>query len=391
MDSLVFRAERMFDGLTTYGASTVEVTDGVITSVHTPGAVPANDLEVIDLGPDSFLLPGLIDCHVHLSLDASPDPVSTLIAVDNETLRESIRSAALRTVRAGITTVRDLGDRDYLTLAVAAELAPEQGPDILSAGPPITIPGGHAHFLGGETTPDALLSAVRERHDRGCSVIKVMASGGTMTRNSTPPYGSQYTLGELRVVVDEAHRLGLPVAAHAHGTPAIRDAWNAGVDTIEHASFMGADGPDLDFALIASIASSSVHVSTTIGHLPTDPPLVLTPEQLKVFGGAFTSFERLHELGAGLVLGTDAGTSALKPHDVLPHAIEGVTAHGPSNLEALTMATSTAAKVCGVSDRKGHIRVGADADLLAVSGDPLSDLTHLRDIRAIYRAGIKVA
>jgi imidazolonepropionase-like amidohydrolase len=162
-------------------------------------------------------------------------------------------------------------------------------------------------------------------------VVKIMMSGGNMTPGSAP-HESQYSPADLRIVVDEAHRLGLPVVAHAHGTPAIAKRMQA------------------------------VH----------------------------EAFGNLYKPGATIVLGTDAGIAPVKPHDVLPYCVSQLTAAGPSPSEALRAATGLAARACGVSDRKGRIEVGADADLLAVTGNPLDDLDRLLDVRAVFRAGARV-
>ncbi|WP_440098815.1 amidohydrolase family protein [Streptosporangium sp. H16] len=393
MTSLAIHAGLMFDGTSLSGPATVFVEDGRITGVDTTGVLPPDGVDLIDLGTDTFLMPGLVDPHVHLGFDAGPDPVTAFTTADDAELLARMRTAAGRALRAGITTVRDLGDRDYLALALSAEMGrcPGEGPEILAAGPPITTPGGHCHFMGGAAEGAAALrAAVRDRHERGCAVVKIMLSGGNMTPGSPPPHESQYSAADLRVVVDEAHRLGLPVAAHAHGTRAIGDALAAGVDSIEHATFVTADGVDADPVLLAAIAGSDVFVSVTIGVVPGDSPLVLPPEVAKRVQAVHEALRALYRLGARIVLGTDAGIMPAKPHDVLPYAIAQFTAEGPSPLEALTAATSLAAQACGVTDRKGRIAVGADADLLAVTGNPLDDLDRLRDVRAVFRAGVRV-
>jgi imidazolonepropionase-like amidohydrolase len=394
MTFFAIHSGQMFDGTTSYGPTTVFVEDGRITEVDTTGALPPDRVPLVDLGADAFLIPGLIDSHVHLAFDAGSDPVSTLTAIDDTELLAWMRTAAGRAIQAGITTVRDLGDRNYLSLTLKAELdqRPEAGPEILAAGPPITTPGGHCHFLGGEVEgATALRAAVRERYERGCAAIKIMLSGGNMTPNSVPPHESQYSLDDLRIVVEEAHRLGLPVAAHAHGTPAIRDALAAGVDSIEHASFMTAEGVDADPTLLAAIADSDIFVSTTIGVAPGDgTPFVPPPAMISRLQVMQEARRDLYKLGAKIVLGTDAGIAPIKPHDVLPYAVAQLTDDGPSSLEALATATSLAAEACGVSDRKGRIKVGADADFLAVTGNPIEDVDRLRDVRAVFQAGVRV-
>ncbi|MFL6057119.1 MAG: amidohydrolase family protein [Actinoallomurus sp.] len=382
----------MFDGTTASGPATVLIDGGKIAAVESGSAPIPMGARVVDLGPDSFLMPGLIDAHVHLAFDAGPDAVTALIEADDATLLTRMRGAAARALRAGITTLRDLGDRNYLGLTLAAELTrPGAGPEIIAAGPPITTPGGHCYFMGGEAEgAEALRAAVRERHERGCGVVKIMASGGNMTPGSLPQ-DSQFSLDDLRVVVKEANRLGLPVAAHTHGVQAIRDAVTAGVNTLEHVSFWTAEAVHADPALLAAIADSDVVVSMTLGEAPVNgrvmEPRPAVAKRLPQIKGAS---RRLHELGATMVVGSDAGIAPFKPHDVLPYGVVQLTDLGFSPLEALASATSVAARACGVEDRKGRIGVGADADMLAITGDPLQDLNRLRHVRAVFRAGIQV-
>jgi imidazolonepropionase-like amidohydrolase len=195
---------------------------------------------------------------------------------------------------------------------------------------------------------------------------------------------------DLRLVVEESHRLGLPVAAHAHGTPAILAALQAGVDSIEHVTFWGADGNDLDEDLVTALSESTVAVSLTVGDDFTagvfDPP----PAVARRFTAIREAYAALIKRGATIVIGSDAGVAAHKPHDVLPHGIVQLGDLGAHPLAALAAATSTAARVCGVHDRKGHISPGSDADLLVLNGDPSEDLSRLLDVEAVYRSGTRV-
>ncbi|MEU2145457.1 amidohydrolase family protein, partial [Streptomyces globisporus] len=173
---------------------------------------------------DGTLLPGLIDAHVHLVFDGSPDPVSALQDSTDEALLADMRRRAEELLLSGVTTARDLGDRNGLALRLDSEIADRRtpGPRIVSAGTPLTTPGGHCHFLGGEVSGEAEIRAlIRLNLERGAGVIKCMVTGGGLTRGGPASHESQFSAAELRLFVDEAHAAGVPVAAHAHGADGI--------------------------------------------------------------------------------------------------------------------------------------------------------------------------
>ena len=217
-------------------ANPVVVFDGsTIVSVEQGGIPPAG--AVLNEFPGATLLPGLVDAHMHLAFDASLDPIGRLAGRDDASALAAMRTAARTAVLGGVTTVRDLGDRGFLSLALRGEPG---RPTIVAAGTPITTIGGHCHFLGGGTDPDpdAVRRAVREHTERGVDVIKIMASGGELTPGSRPEL-SQFDRPALEAVVDEAHRHGLPITAHVHGRQSIADAAAAGVDGLEHHFLVG--------------------------------------------------------------------------------------------------------------------------------------------------------
>ncbi|HJT04134.1 MAG TPA: amidohydrolase family protein [Pseudonocardiaceae bacterium] len=384
---LAVRASRLFDGDRGFGPSTVLVSSGRIVDVDTTGAAPPAHADVLDLGDDVCLLPGLIDAHVHLAFNASADVVGGLAAVDDAKLLDQMAWAARQALQAGITTVRDLGDRSFLALRLRDRLDAwgDPGPHILASGPPITIRSGHCHFLGGVAAGvQALRAAVRERAERGCEVVTVMVSGGHLTPGSCV-HDSQYSLADLRLITTEAHRLGLRTAAYVHNPRSVADAVAAGVDTLEHVTFRTPDGVDADAATVDAIAESGAVVSVPVGDVPgrQDMPASIA-RRLEIM---IDSWARLHRHGVRIVPGTDAGISPSKPHDVLPYGLTALGGLGMTNLEALRAATSVAADACGLTGRKGRLTPGADADLLAVTGDPLADIHAVHDVAAVMQGG----
>lgn len=372
------RAGQVFDGRTSVGAATVVIADGRVVAVER--GTDLAGVEVTDLGDDVTLLPGLVDAHVHLGLDCSTDLLAGM-AVGDEELLARMRRSAQAALAAGITTVRDLGDRGFLTRRLAAEVS---GPTLLASGPPLTTPGGHCWFLGGEVDGlPAMLQAVGERAERGCDTVKVMVSGGNITPGSSP-FEPQFRLAELREVVREAHRLGLRAAAHVHAPLCVSEALDAGFDSLEHATFMTPGGVEADPELLRRIAASGVTVSVTAGKLPGGVPPPAVASRLAAIGEVMAA---LHDLGARMVASSDGGIGPPKPHQVLPHALVEVVGLGLDPVEALRAVTSAPADSLGLGGRKGVLAAGADADLLAVRGDPTRDVTAVHDVVGVWTGG----
>jgi imidazolonepropionase-like amidohydrolase len=372
----------VFDGRGLVSPPLVTVDDdGTIAGV---GEQVPTSAEVDDLG-DVTLLPGLVDTHQHLCFDGRGTLEEQIVGVPDEELSERARRNAVTALRAGITTIRDLGDRGFLTLALRGD--PEL-PTILASGPPLTADGGHCWYLGGCCSDtDALVEAVHERKARGCDVVKIMVTGGALTP-TFPMWKSQFGTEEVATVVATAHELGLPVAAHCHGVEGTFSAVAAGVDTIEHCTFFTEAGATVpDDTLVDRIAEGDIPVSATLGADPThEPPPLVAANLAKVID----ALGALRRRGGTVVVGTDAGVGPRKPHDVLPRAVDELRLIGFDNTEVLAVLTTVAATVIGLGDRKGRLIAGYDADVLAVGGDPTDDPSRLRDVRAVWRSGRRV-
>lgn len=372
------RAERLFDGTSIVPVPVVVFDGGTIVAV---GEEPPAEADVVDLG-DVTLLPGLVDAHQHLVFDGNGTLEEQVAGRTDDELRERARANARRALAAGITTVRDLGDKGFVTLDLRGD--PDL-PTILAAGPPLTADGGHCWYLGGGCADTAaLLDAVAERVRRGCDVVKIMVTGGALTP-AHPMWVSQFTAEQVALVVATAHDAGLPVAAHCHGIEGTIDALDAGVDTIEHCSFFSSSGrsePVVD--VIDRIVATGTPVSATCGVLPGFvPPPFVRENRVRMLDG----LTMIHRRGGTVIASTDAGINPGKPHDVLPCAVADLAAIGLDGEQTLTALTATAARVCGVGSRKGRLAAGFDADVLAVGRDPMRDPAALRDVRGVWRGG----
>ena len=379
--STVLRAGRLFDGERFVDTPLVQIDDGSIVAV---GADVDQELPVVDLG-DVTLMPGIVDCHQHLVFDGDGTLEDQVADQTDGELAERAWQHARQALVGGITTVRDLGDRGFVTLALRGD---RELPTLLCAGPPITPVGGHCWFLGGEVSSrDGLTSAVEERVERGCDVVKIMATGGFGTPGS-PPWRSQFTADDVAHVTDLAHAAGLPVAAHCHGEEGIRHAVDARVDTIEHCSFMNEPlTPDPEPQLLEDLAASGIALSATFGRCADAPPPPAALANATPLVRA--AMRRVLELGGNLVVGSDAGINPPKPHDIAPRAIHDLMTVGMTPVEALAALTSGGADALRLPD-KGRVRAGADADLVTVDGDPRDDPDAVTRIVDVWRCGVPV-
>jgi imidazolonepropionase-like amidohydrolase len=345
--------------------------------------------------PGCTALPGLIDAHVHLTLNAGPDSLAVLDSENDELLLERGLRNARRMAAAGITTTLDLGSRANVGFEMARAAARDgsAAARVLVAGAPITPHRGHTCFFGGEADGQAgVAAAVRDRAERGAAMIKIIATGGSMTAG-TDPLSASYPVEVLAAAAREAHRAGLPITAHAHGTGGIRAALEAGLDAVEHATMLGADGGwQFDAALAGEMAAARMRVIPTAaagrryeragGSWTASLPNRATGSDTRTRNAGL-----LLESGVTLVAGTDAGVAHTDFGEELFAELEAYVRAGMPPAGAIAAATAIAAAHLGLGAVTGTLAVNRAADVLVVHGDPLTDITALRRTRLVLRGG----
>ena len=356
-----------------------------------PGPDLAQNAKGIPLS-GAVAIPGLIDAHVHLTLDPALRSPAEQLAIEQDLLERAIAERAKQMVCAGITTARDLGGGNWLEIGLRDRIlcGETAGPRLLCAGQPLTSPGGHCHFWGGEVDGTQQIAAMIQRQvERGADWIKVMATGGVMTRG-TNPLEPQFEEQVLREIVSQASGYARPVAAHCHGTRGIERAARAGVRTIEHCSFSGNKGfgSDFDPAVVQEIASraSGLWVSPTVN--AGWGRLIEKDGEATAYGrGMALALQSLVRAGVRLIASTDAGIPGVEHHR-LPEALPVLAALAAlSPRDALRAATSECAAALGIADRTGTLEPGRSADVLVVDGNPLEDLSALRRPRLVLARG----
>jgi imidazolonepropionase-like amidohydrolase len=381
--SEVVTAPRVMTGDETVADGAVVIGDRAVDWVGPSAALPAEyaALPRADY-PGSTIMPGLIDSHVHLGFDGGPAPARRMRGETDAQLLVLMLRSARDLLGVGVTTARDLGSRDYLNVivrdAIASGLA--RGPRMIVSGSPITVTGGHCWFMGAEAdSEDDLRRMVRTHHKHGADLIKVMSTGGFMTAGSAPWY-AQFTTAQLAAVVEEARRVDMPVAAHAHGIEGIRRAVEAGVTTLEHCSFV-TETNDRCFneALAAQIAEQGITVCPTVS---VNAPFIAQRTGIAIGEYAKT----MHEMGVRIIAGTDAGIDN-NPHHQFVGALEYLVTLGFRAEQVIAMATTEAASALGVSAVTGRLVPGYEADLIVVDGDPRADISVLGKLRRVVARG----
>lgn len=361
--------------------------------------VPADRADVIRL-PNAFVLPGLIDCHVHITFQS--DAQSRMRALTEDDAAVAIRGVvfAERTLRAGFTTVRDVGSRRTTALSLRDAIARGDipGPTILASGESLSVTGGHGDptngyrwdLFGLESSgvadgADECRRSVREQIKRGADLIKMTATGGVLSA-STAGLRQHFFDDELRAVVETAHAMGRKVAAHAHGTDGINAALRAGVDSIEHGTYLDDESIRL-FKQTGAYLVPTLLAGDTVARQAEVPgyylPMVAAKAR-EVGPRMIDMFRKAHAGGVKIAFGTDSGVSV---HGENAKEFALMIKGGMTPAEAVRSATVAAADLLGLASDVGTLEPGKRADIIAVAADPLADVTSLERVGFVMVGG----
>lgn len=328
------------------------------------------------------VVPGMIDCHVHLSMDALAKLNPAVTDVDHMIAFMRASRNALHTLHSGVTTVRDCGTPGHVDFALRR--ASQDGlcitPRLLLSGQALCMTGGHGwQFLGVEVDgPDQARRAAREQLKLGADNIKLIATGGILTPG-TAIGNAQLSVEEMRAAVEEAHNAGKIANAHAHGGQGIKNAIKAGVDSVEHAYFVDAEGIDMMLEHGTTIVATSAAVRNVVLHgTQAGIPDNVVDKARSAIESHVSSFKMARKAGVRLAMGTDSGvpfTHHGKNLDELAYFVE----MGMTPMEAIQVATRDSARMLKLGDKVGTLEAGKYADFLVIDGDPLEDISILRD------------
>jgi imidazolonepropionase-like amidohydrolase len=389
------RAKRLFDGMSSSGVrdAVVVIDDGRITAVGPAAQVALPPGTVVMDAGDKTVLPGLIDAHVHILLTGSAySGQEERAASEPQSLLVGARNAQLA-LQSGLTTVRDCGDRNYLSLVLRDFISNGglPGPRLVCSGPVLTSTAGHLWWSGLECdTTEDLRHGVRTLVKHGVDCIKLMGTGGNATPGSNPE-ASQYDAMGFQAVADDAHRMGKKVAVHVHGVEGTRMAVDAGIDTLEHVPFRAHGTIAYDEHLVEDIVRRGLIVSLAM-------PATwyrLRPEDLRearthpghLWEHRYETIRNMLAAGAKLVVSSDSGSTGTRIDELALLMEFLVKSVQLPTTDVLRGVTGLAAEALGLADRLGSLAPGKAADVVIVDGDPWLDITAMQRVHTVIKDG----
>jgi imidazolonepropionase-like amidohydrolase len=374
----------------------LHVRDGKVAWVGTLSALPASAraTEQIDASGKT-VIPGIIDAHIHVCWNGT-ESVLELLKRDRDLIVLEAVDTVKRVLQTGTTTVRDIGGHDYVEMSLrkAINAGHIQGPRMRTSGKVLCMTGGHGYFIAREADgPDEMRKAAREQLKAGADTVKMMATGGAATPGQDVN-ASQLGVEEMKAAVDAAHAIGRTAAAHCHGTGGIKNSILAGMDSIEHGTYLDEETAEM-------MAQQGTALVLTQGVAKPDPAKIppAAQEEAKRLEPIFdTLAERTRQAiaiardkGVFIGCGTDSGGNALAPHDFsMAKEMELLVSNGLSPMEALMIVTLNNARILRWEKEIGSLELGKLADFVILGGNPLDHISNVRTVEAVYKGGRRV-
>ena len=400
----VIHAGGLIDGVSDKALKNVSVliSDGKITAIKSGYQAPNEQQQVVDLKKHT-VMPGLIDLHTHIDVEMSEKTYTEGFFKDPVDFALRATQYTKATLQAGFTTVRNLGGGVSMALRDAIDAGYIEGPRIFAAGKAIATTGGHAdpsnginqqlsQLMGDPGPKEGVISgpyearrAVRQRYKEGSDVIKLTVTGGVLSLAKSGD-NTQFMADELKAIMDAAHDYNFIVAVHAHGAEGMKRAIEAGVDTVEHGTYMTNDIMKL-MKKKGTYYVPTISAGKWVAEKAASYPEIIQPKARAIGPQIQATFAKAYKNGVKIAFGSDAGVFR---HGLNAREFIYMVEAGMPAMEAIQSATITAAKVLRISDKLGSIEVGKIADLVAVEGDPLTDIAFMTDMKFVMKEGVIV-
>lgn len=377
--------------------------NGVDDTINDNSYMVVNEGRIVEIGVDKdcmngidlegkYVMPGLIDAHVHMLMDGSKDPFKT-ITESNRTDKVILAIKNLEnTIKGGITFIRDVGGIDNIDIELKKYIKEKKiiSPDVLVAGKVVTMTGGHGHIIAREADGvDEVRKAVREQLKEGADLIKVISSGGVLTPG-VDINSVQFDVDELKIAVHEAHKAGKKICTHCHSRQGIINSIEAGVDSIEHATLICDEAIEmLKDSNIFIVPTFSALKNIVCGGEEKGIPKYVLDKANNIGESHKNGFLKAYKAGVNIAMGTDAGTP-FNMHGNNRNELVELVDNGMTNFDALKSGTIECAKLLGIEKEYGSLELGKYADFLVLDNNPLIDIKSIHTLNRVYKNGVKI-